>query len=164
MPNWCENTLTVSGYDNPKQFKKFVSLALKNPKKENENSTPEYPLLSNLVPMPKELENTESPNRKPIEEQQPLIEKYGFSNWYDWAVGTWGTKWDVNARTNYTEGDEEIIFDFDSAWSPPIEWLEKVCKQFPELDFKLKYEESGMGFMGIAVGSQGDLSDQCISY
>ena len=91
------------------------------------------------------MENTIAPGDKP--------------NWYDWCVDNWGTKWDIEAQLI---GDESgyLMYSFSSAWSPPIAWLKKTAKDHPELQFRLKYEELGVGFMGMAKA--GKVKDTCI--
>ena len=73
MPNWCKNNLRICG-----NGEKVLEL-LEYLKDENGNFT-----MNRAVPMPKELEDTESPNRASEEEKKKLIEKYGADNWYDW--------------------------------------------------------------------------------
>jgi len=75
--------------------------------------------------------------------QQANIEKYGAKDWYDWHCEYWGTKWDTSAQ--YIEPNLSL---FSTAWSPPIPWMEKVSKDFPEAEFWLAYVESGMEFYG----------------
>jgi len=88
--------------------------------------------------------------------------------WWDWRVQNWGTKWDVEAEIvkeeEFKNGNKVIVFNFDSAWSPPVEWLKKVAKDYPGLSFKLKYEEPGVGFRGVAQAINGETSDQCFEY
>lgn len=72
----------------------------------------------------------------------------------------WGTKWDIEAEL-VSDDDEYLEYEFNSAWSPPVPWLEKVAKDFPNLDFNLRYEEEGIGFMGCAKGRK-DILDQSI--
>ena len=53
------------------------------------------------------------------------------------------------------------FYVFETAYSPPVAWLEKVCEMFPKLEFTLNYEEGGNGFQGEAYGVDGELSDNC---
>ncbi len=87
--------------------------------------------------------------------------KYGCKDWYTWSVNNWGTKWDVEAKVDELDAEElEIIFD--SAWAPPIAWLEQVEEIYQDKDirFQLHYDEPGMGFKGVYSGG----SDQSILY
>lgn len=126
MPNWCDNTLTISG-------KKADLEDFKNRVK----TETEVLSLNNFVPMPKEYEEGDK--------------------WYMWRVENWGTKWEVMDANILNEEDDYIDYRFDSAWSPPTEWLQKVAKQNPNLNFKLVYREDGMGFMGADYYEGGEL-------
>lgn len=46
--------------------------------------------------------------------QKELINKHGSTNWYDWSIQNWGTKWGAYDP----QFDEEGNYDFTSAWSP----------------------------------------------
>jgi len=73
--------------------------------------------------------------------QKELIEKYGSTNWYDWSISNWGTKWGA-----YDEQfDEDGTYDYVSAWSPvDLEIIFKLSKLIP--DFKYQWvEEQGFG-------------------
>lgn len=79
-------------------------------------------------------------------------------NWYHWCNANWGTKWDVSVSDgNYIEEQSEnsIKLYFETAWSPPIEFYEKMV----ELGFHVcaYYFEPGMGF----AGSWEDGCDEC---
>lgn len=86
----------------------------------------------------------------------------GTDKWWDWRIQHWGTKWDVESEV-VDEWDGYIMYRFDTAWSPPVKWLEKVAKDYPELTFRLKYEEEGVGFLGVAKATAGVTTDQEIS-
>ena len=128
MPNWCENKLIVTGDEEDLlEFKEQV--------KSHEDGIETDIRMNNLIPMPKELINTISPWEHP--------------NWYEWALENWGTKWDLTAHL-IRESDRELFYEFDSAWSSPIKWLENIGPMFPELTFELEYREGGMCFQGFA--------------
>ena len=83
--------------------------------------------------------------REKIMENKPEIRK---DSWWDWRVQNWGTKWQP-MDPNIEQGNpRHVQITFDSAWSPPIEWLNKVHIDYPELKFKLEFEEPGMNFYG----------------
>ena len=85
-------------------------------------------------------------------------------NWYEWNIANYGTKWD-DMEIDYQTGDEEgLQIMFASAWSPPSEFIENIYKKFPKLHFKLKYDEPGMGFVGVTTASDGKYSDNCTDY
>ena len=66
-----------------------------------------------------------------------------------WQVEHWGTKWDLDDdQTTFIE-PTLIHSAFQSAWSPPEEWLAHAAATFPALRFVLKYDEPGMDFAGL---------------
>jgi hypothetical protein len=78
MPNWCNNTLTLTHKD-PAMIQRA------------KDALDRGEFLSEFCPMPRELGDA-------IANGQPdavMIEKYGYSSWYDYCVNEWGTKWDV---------------------------------------------------------------------
>lgn len=87
-------------------------------------------LLNAMVPMPKEEE----------------------TNWYDWCVSNWGTKWDVTTEglefTDNGDGTAEITGWFDSAWAPPIDAYSTFCDDMDGVYLEAYYEEGGMCFVG----------------
>lgn len=71
------------------------------------------------------------------------------SEWYDWNVNNWGSKWDVGGEDTveeFNEGDTEVSLYFQSAWSPPIQAYSKL----EELGFNVQayYWEVGLQFCG----------------
>ena len=116
--------------------------------------------LNSLYPMPGELEGTVSPS---FSRNKTLMGRYGADNWYDWCISNWGTKWDVQAVLE-DEGHGYLEYSFDSAWSPPVEWLEKAARDYPELYFRLKYEEEDASFVGVAIAKKGQVSNRWIDY
>jgi hypothetical protein len=143
MPNWCSNSLQVDPNGDKQAISEF-----------REWLGSDGFTLNKIKPMPSELEGTTSPTPKGEEENANLLaEKYGASNWYDWRLNNWGTKWDVEADVD--DDDSLIRISFDSAWSPPQLAVAELAAKFPNLQFRLSYEEPGMGFAGFDL-RQGD--------
>jgi hypothetical protein len=83
-------------------------------------------------------------------------------DWYDWSIGNWGTKWDACEPHIENNDKEYFAVTFDSAWSPPIEWLKNIVHMFPKLYFTLEYDECGMCFAGIFEIQHNEVyEDQC---
>jgi len=95
--------------------------------------------------------------------QVPVPKKHISSNikdssnndWYGWTNKNWGTKWDcyeeeLTHEPNYT------YYSFDTAWSPPVEWIKKVSRKFPNLKFNVEWAEEG-GCGGKMMFYQGEL-------
>jgi len=133
MPNWCNNTITLTG---PKaKITKIYNKA----KEDNA-------LLQQLYPMPEALEGTTSPAPKEGK-VQPLVD--GHDNWYDWRVENWGTKWDVDMDGLELSDDGTTITGwFDSAWAPPIHAYEYFLTDNEDCSISSLYYEGGMDFAG----------------
>ena len=67
--------------------------------------------------------------------------------WYDWRIDTFGTKWEPY-DSSLDEAGGYLFYHFQSAWSPPIAFVQKLIVRYPELRFNLRFEESGVGFIG----------------
>lgn len=137
MPNWCWNTLTISHKD-PAMIKRFRKAA-------------ETGILQEFLPCPEELLDTPSSpgttDKELQERHKANIEKYGASDWYDWNVANWGTKWDFTCDSDDgNNNDNEITTAFDTAWAPPIAAYRKLEEMGFEID--AYYQESGMCFAG----------------
>tara|TARA_R100000808_G_C2057987_1_gene90664 strand:+ start:71 stop:538 length:468 start_codon:yes stop_codon:yes gene_type:complete len=66
---------------------------------------------------------------------------------YDFSVTNWGTKWDPEFD-DFSADDTEFQGYCQSAWAPPLDVLESLKKQNPELDIVCYYNEPGMEFAG----------------
>ena len=73
------------------------------------------------------------------------------NNWYLWRVANWGTKWDIGCGDGYglepTRVGNELSITFDSAWSPPLGFYERLVVL--GFDVQASYFEPGMSFAGI---------------
>ena len=152
MPNWCDNNITITGPNS-------VIDKIENIVKEEENidlsskEKGETPgLLQFMYPMPKELSDTTADGSK----DKAMMKKYGCSNWYDWAVENWSTKWDVNEffgvereHLNDSLDESTITFGFSSAWAPPTGAYEHFIDENPNVTIRATYYEGGCDFMGI---------------
>ena len=142
MPNWCSNTLTLT-HEDPEMIHRAKA------------AFEQGRFLDEFVPVPKALKETMSGSHSDPEAQAQLvaqtednIKKYGYGNWYDYCVNTWGTKWDVGDPSGInTFDDHELVVYFDSAWSPPVGAYEHLM----DLGFSVyaTYYESGCAFAGI---------------
>ena len=144
MPNWCSNVATLS-HPEPKMIARLLKAA----------DCEDHGILQEFVPCPEELLNNELTTSYGDEEKQKkvnelkkeMIEKYGYSSWYDWNINNWGTKWDLCDVTATLPHEDTVLLHFDTAWSPPVEAYAKL----EELGFTVLayYYEPGMCFAGI---------------
>jgi hypothetical protein len=76
--------------------------------------------------------------------------------WYQWNLNNWGTKWDLK-DVRMDKFEAEIVYYFDSAWSPPEEWLQCVANKYPLLQFHMQFSEGGCDFWGVREYDGGEL-------
>jgi hypothetical protein len=78
--------------------------------------------------------------------------KFGADNWYDWNLHKYGTKWDVESLVSDSVKDDGLFeCQFDTAWSPPSNFLSNLQNKFPKLDIKLIFELEGSDECGIFI-------------
>jgi Ferredoxin-like domain in Api92-like protein len=144
MPNWCMNTLQITG---PRERIEDLAKAFAESK-----------LFHHVRPIPEPLNDpdTGSYGGENAEEKNALRARlkaeFGYEGWYDWCNANWGTKWDVSGLdSNYEvkdvgDGQSLMTARFDSAWTPPIPIYEVLVDE--GLQVKAYYCEPGCGFCG----------------
>jgi len=70
-----------------------------------------------------------------------------FEKRHEDAYYTYGTKWWEFDLEDHEEGSEDFTIAGDSAWSPPVSLVEKICIHYG-LTANMEYEEGGMDFAG----------------
>lgn len=180
MPNWCFNTLEVTGPAD--KIKAFAQKAKGHTSSYNSfhgvswetfDDVRVAAIASNL-PEPGEVSDLSFHALCPVPD---LIRRLGFDDGvakktaealgieypgyggYKWQCNNWGTKWEpdvsyADVHTNY------IQYEFHTAWSPPIALIEHLTKEWPDLSFEISYREEGMGYEGGATYSNGECLDQ----
>ena len=140
MPNWCNNSVEIY-HDDPKMIER-VRTAFNG-----------EGLLQEFIPVPEDLRNIVAGSVPVAEEEahkakeQANRDKYGYTNWYDFCVNEWGTKWDVGGDNPAQDFPGGLMLGFDSAWAPPTTAYEKLTEQ----GFRIRamYYEPGMAFAGV---------------
>ena len=156
MPNWCNNVVEIRG---PQKVVK----ALVDHRLDFQKIHPCHP---DLDIMAGSYGGVDNPEQRALEaKEQANLAKHGHKNWYDWCVDNWGTKWNAGGEDNGdmqvdfdADGDDSIaLFQFDTAWAPPLGVMQKLRDDHPELSIECRYSEPGCGFLGVWT----DGSDRC---
>lgn len=156
MPNWCSDILTLTHTD-----RSMISRAVKAAQKDA--------LFNEFVPCPRALtETVEGSYSDPVQQAEHLAQReynrstYGYASWYDFAIGEWGTKWDISnggndCKIEKVDNGYSVTLHFDTAWSPPINFYDKLI----ELDFEVDamYYEPGMQVCGQYFDGQDENYD-----
>jgi hypothetical protein len=164
MPNWCYNSLCVSG--NKEILADFVSKTLVpcNMSSEEEYDESHRFTFNILHPTPKALEGNTSPLRKLEGEDDTQFKErmaenvrlYGADDWYRWHLDNWGTKWDASSTSVEQLDETNFNVQFHTAWSPPIDWFEKIIPMYPQLEFDLIFDEESQDFCGRMTSIEGE--------
>jgi hypothetical protein len=162
MPNWCSCDLDVTGPQAERD--KLVEAARSKEAVDGKVSVLDA---SNFIPYPKKFRDQDEVARawdKAHKDDRPLSwrerPKDGFnSGGYEWCIENWGTKWNF-CRATVVSRIEEVVFGFETAWSPPIPVIEKMSAMFPKLGFKLRYFEGGMQFQGKCIFKGGEMVNE----
>ena len=142
MPNHCYNYLEITGDE--KQLQEFVEKSLTEWDDGEDRFT-----FNGTHPMPEELNITKGTQTQDEKEQAILnLANHGYTDWYEWHCGEWGTKWDAYDLVIQNNDTGFFCVSFDTAWSPPDAWIKNIIQDFPDLQFVLEYSEEGMGFGG----------------
>jgi len=142
MPNWCDNSLTLT-HEDPEMISKAAA------------GFSGDGFLKVFMPIPQELVDTEAAwHSDPVKQaalkvqEDANIAKYGYKNWYDWSVANWGIKWDISGEDPMVSDDgKSLTVYFQSAWSPPIEAYRVLESRF-DFNIEAYYHEMGMCFYG----------------
>lgn len=149
MPNWCHNSLAVSGP--PEELQSFAEQVRGE----------EQPLsFAALVPEPAGLLERPMLGSETFNPDLPDAQL----DWYGWRVRHWGTKWearfegpavalgDSDAQVGPASGHQqlgsELHYGFYTAWSPPMPWLLAASRHFPQLTLELQWAEPGADAAG----------------
>ena len=146
MPNWCNNTLRITGPEADIEAFKKKAVGHSPWHKPPEGEEPDALNFHSLLPVPDDV----------------LAAGYEAAG-YDWERDHWGCKWGACHAELIDEWDGCVCYSFDTAWSPPIEFCQSVARQWPTLTFILEYEEGGMGFKGLARFEGETHEDHCIN-
>ena len=175
MPNWCQQYGEVRGPN--EDLRRFVDAIRFKETEEtrllSESEKPEWDL-NQLFPIPQELKDTphsyyskEAETPEQIEQQRKAQEneaKYGYPDWYEWALGEWDSKW---GACDISVSDEEfedgtlnttcttLRLDWTSAWSPCVGLIRNISKQFPHLLFGFHMTEEANFFAGYIICKNG---------
>lgn len=165
MPNWCDNTVEVVG------SKEVLETILAKAKDENQPFS-----FQKLVPQPDSLGDTKHYGKKKSANDEAEWanalagnRKYAYTDWYNWRLGNWGTKWDLDFDTTQiskivptTDGKQfKFEIGYSTAWSPALAFWQNLSEQFP-IKVKNLYAEEGVGYLGRAFIEDGELDDECI--
>ena len=126
MPNWCNNNIRIFGDEGTIRT---LTAVLKSLKTDDEEQSSD--VFKALIGLPQHMSDGDYKEK-----------------WYDTNIGWFGTKWDISYDEHaFTFTKDEISFFCETAWSPPIPFLQNLCEMY-KVNANLFYSEGGVGFSG----------------
>ena len=163
MPNWVFNSLDIEG--NAEDIAKvkaqlsspytrgFVDVDWQTKERkitETVYTNPIFAFWNIIKPTDMEAYHKQPDHSRLLEETL----KFESNDWYAWNVRNWGCKWDVAVNDGeeypetelYDEDDTSLGYHFQTAWGVADHALIKLTEQYPNLKFRLNFqEETGWG-------------------
>jgi hypothetical protein len=159
MPNWCCNNLEIEGTE-----KELLIFYKENKNNEStwKNKNQELDFYKS-VPIPKDHEeNWYNWNNQNLGTKWNVSDaQYEFCEVIDInsAFNTIKTIYLKTAEKNHALQvgtiikkiftSYKIIYVFETAWEPPVPWVTETSKKYPNLKFRLEFEEMGCDFCGV---------------
>ena len=126
MPNWCNNNIRIFGDEGTIRT---LTAVLKSLKTDDEEQSSD--VFKSLIGLPQHMSDGDYKEK-----------------WYDTNIEWFGTKWDISyEESSFTFTKDEISFFCETAWSPPIPFLQHLCEMY-KVNAYLFYSEGGVGFAG----------------
>jgi hypothetical protein len=149
MPNWCDNTLEITGPDESvKKLIAFVSRPFSHTWEDGTVENFEKPIFAfeNILPSTHDTSSAMFPSAGP-------------NDWWSNNVNSWGTKWDIanSDSVGLSIGEGAVSYWFSTAWAPPSPVILRLAEIFPELEIIHSYSEPGCDFWGIETYAKGEL-------
>lgn len=173
MPNWCTNRLIIKGTKS--DILAFVNAGIstilntKTSFEENkvthtigslaDLNVDTFPYFSAWYPMPSVLMDISKLRNKrftiPLDKNETAElnelciiarNEVGTDDWYSWATGHWGVKWDTKPYSVEvrTYGENAVVeLGYETAWCPNDGWMIEVGEKYPQLSFYLDAYEPG---------------------
>lgn len=168
MPNWCINTLKITLVDgNNSEINDF----LQENKPSNCDQLIEYYNNHNQKVKEEKEKKLKDPNyvincnydmEQFVNDKECLTfwgtcPRIDNDDWYSWSNDNWGTKWDPKNSLIIEQDDNMVLISFDTAWSPPLPWLQKTSSVYKNLKFEINFEEHGCDYCGKNIYQDGNL-------
>jgi hypothetical protein len=182
MPNWCYNSLVVSG-NTEAELQEFLDLA-------NRPHMGKVTDWRTLETVSEEVNGVFWNFIRPADEDlddyfaQAVFKKSEAEigsdewhaeiahnlkvgkNWYHWNVREWGTKWDVFidldeiSITENLDGTYSFCWYFETAWSPAEPAYHAMARCFPNLTFEYEITEEANFYAGKVRFENGELASE----
>ena len=158
MPNHCTNTVEIAVEDDAKRAEILELLTVEREDKRTGEKRVDV-TFNKLRPMPEILtsikkggccidgelvsiwvdteerdKNGKPVRRKLTAEEEAEIAKIGHTDWHDWSVSKWGTKWDAYGCRPPMDTGYSLKLVFDTAWGPPLKVFDALRERYAEVE------------------------------
>lgn len=172
MPNWVLSELIIRG--SPEKLKEFVEYN----KYTDEDGDIRLLSADKYIPIPEDMLygkcndcGFKSKDIKECGQECPNCGSKNTKDWYnnggyEWCVDHWGSKWNfVDVKMEEDDGESgEIIYNFNTAWSPMLPVIKAMSIKFMDLTFIYKVEEEAHSFMGYYVATKGCIQEHITDF
>lgn len=159
MPNWVTNRLYVSGEGVSLEdltanggftFNKFVPMPaeLKDVSAFGDLEELVSVYIKGLLGDEKAFETIPDNCMDNVKLAHFCLTNYGYTDWYNWRIANWGTKWDLSnpiMSNEICEDEKGKYIEFDTAWSTPEDFFATLSKKYPKAEFFIKYADEDWG-------------------
>jgi hypothetical protein len=156
MPNWCTNMISIKG-ESEGHIKDICEALKSDTSIFDFNKIIPYPeKYAELDRIADEWRGTDGKPRFSSKDQAPVD---GFNQGgHEWVYKNWGTKWNVDSKFIAVSrpDEDQVVFCFDTAWSPPTPVIQKLSELFPTAGIVLRFKEPDMeekGLLSFKAGS-----------
>lgn len=68
------------------------------------------------------------------------LKRYGETDWYEWSINNWGTKWN-----GYDTVVDFGVVEFQTAWSTPVPVFVELSKRLKDIAITVEYADEDIG-------------------
>lgn len=140
MPNWCTNSIVITG---------------------------EAPVIKQIADVINECKDRKGLLFEALigRDFAGTDKEYEEGGWYKHNIERFGTKWDVRIDEengngcDASIGDDNIALNLWTAWSPPSSFCEHLTAKYP-VEIEMMFDESGCDFFGKETFAGGEMKNQ----
>lgn len=163
MPNWCYNTLEITG--KAEALRDLKEMMVGKSFGDNKEHIFDF---NKVLPYPQKFLDIDNIFREYLKnnpKDYANCPRDGYNNGgYEWCWDNWGTKWPAVDVSLDSDVDHEgnlldLFYKFNTAWSPPIPIIKELGKIFPELKFEMEYSDECDEFKGTLIVEGDEVSD-----
>ena len=130
MPNWVSNTVVVT-HDQPPVLETLYNVFNSDAPFNTLNPEPDWSIIPDdkgVIPAKKvtKIKDMDGNTKELVILRWP--DGSQDTRWRTWRNENWGCKWDIDVDyIDYSVGNNLLVMEFETPWSPPDAIYEKLC-------------------------------------